>query len=176
MPKETSKGIPHERSTFMCQCLFKVSMKFKNIILRCLVNRSTFSFLIKPFSWNNFYRQGDNGSINEKYKYRWILPIHEIDIIEASVPIAYKLKAAHGRLSLVSSKEDGYTTYSKDLDNLLHDLPLIEEITNLVSQLRLDHDGLSKELMRSITKNLQTSIQIKNDVNKCILQFCASTK
>ncbi|CAD5117935.1 DgyrCDS6679 [Dimorphilus gyrociliatus] len=121
-------------------------------------------------------KQGDNGSVVEKYKYKWILPIHEIDVIEASVPIAYKLKAAHGRLSLVSSKEDGYTTYSKDLDNLLHDLPLIEEITNLVSQLRLDHEGLSKELMRNITKSLQTSIQLKNDVNKCILQFCASTK
>ncbi|ELU12632.1 hypothetical protein CAPTEDRAFT_218934 [Capitella teleta] len=128
-------------------------------------------------------KEGESGIV-EKYRYKWSVPISEVEVVQSSVSSPYRVHIGHGKTTVHANKQaldrggehDEQHPYQKELDDMLHDLPVLEHISQLVSQLRLSYEGLNSELILSMTKSLQLMIQQKSDVDRCIIRLSIPAK
>lgn len=64
--------------------------------------------------------------------------------VEFCLPVLLNFWAKEGRrfiaLVLCVSDSSTYNPWKKDVDDMLHDLPIVEQISQLISQLRLPYN------------------------------------
>lgn len=50
------------------------------------------------------YKEGESGTA-EKYKYKWSVPINDVEVVESSVCSAYQVKIGHGKTTVQALKQ-----------------------------------------------------------------------
>jgi hypothetical protein len=59
--------------------------------------------------------------------------------------------------------------YKKELDDMMHDLVILENIVDQTRQLRLCYEGFSADTLNGVMKSLQLMIRQKIDIDQCII-------
>ncbi|CAH1774827.1 unnamed protein product [Owenia fusiformis] len=119
-------------------------------------------------------KESDSGPV-EKLRIKWNVTLKDVEVINTTLTskMEYTYRGPPGRSTIVLKKhdQDVESQCSSDLDDMMHDLPLIIQIGQLASQLRLPVQGLSQENINSKVRELQGQITLKDKLDTRTIQL-----
>ncbi|XP_067659618.1 rho guanine nucleotide exchange factor 10-like protein [Haliotis asinina] len=126
------------------------------------------------------------GYSTERYRMKWMANLRDVEVKDSAITpdMESVVKGGPGKLSIYSTQidkpeEDPFHLFA-DLNEMLHDLPLLAQISTLVSSLKRNYMDLTEEHIQEHRRDLQRLIHIKDEqlrlVNSCSIVLSDCTK
>ncbi|XP_071109851.1 rho guanine nucleotide exchange factor 10-like protein [Haliotis cracherodii] len=126
------------------------------------------------------------GYPTERYRLKWMANIRDVEVKDSAITpdMESVVKGGPGKISIYSTQidkpeEDPFHLFA-DLNEMLHDFPVLAQISALVSTLKRSYMGLTEELTQELRRDLQRLIHIKDEqlrlVNSCSIILSDYTK